>query len=433
MARALQQPDRVHLAGRHQRGGGVLSPTIAGRVLAPWFHRALGTPYGAVEDYLLWREDFEVWAEVEGHNLLTDEDIDGRFRVIDALHTEQLLVEDETGRAFTVGLGQQANISSRNVRVWKGESIVSSTYRLDLSGRLVSDLINSLPKGARRVYLNAALRLEGEADTPPVVGYFERVQKFGNEFEVRSATAGDLAPLSHLVIAGGSAVIRAEYSPGSEALADLTVASSTPSVKSHLLSIPNLPSLAGLLVEVGDEVEEGELIARYIDDEALELSQVELDEAKEKIPQLEETLRLEQVGHEGRLAGLEQAVSDAKEKRERVAYLVGRDAEPRAKLVEADAALRKAEAAVLTEKTGWTSERGRLQAQLKDAQLTVAKAERSQNAEMQKQWVRAPVAGLISDVRVVGVTTKGINLEVMMLEADGNSSGIEAAVSLPQH
>ena len=204
-------------------------------------------------------------------------------------------------------------------------------------------------------------------------------------------------------------------------------------MKSHLLSIPNLPSLAGLLVEVGDEVEEGELIARYIDDEALELSQVELDEAKEKIPQLEETLRLEQVGHEGRLAGLEQAVSDAKEKRERVAYLVGRDAEPRAKLVEADAALRKAEAAVLTEKTGWTSERGRLQAQLKDAQLTVAKAERSQNAEMQKQWVRAPVAGLISDVRVVGVTTKGINLEVMMLEADGNSSGIEAAVSLPQH
>ena len=220
----------------------------------------------------------------------------------------------------------------------------------------------------------------------------EWVQKFGNEFEVRSATAGDLAPLSHLVIAGGSAVVRAEYSPGSEALADLTVASSTPSVKSHLLSIPNLPSLAGLLIEVGDEVAEGELIARYIDDTALELSQAELDETEEQLPQLEESLRLEREAHEVKLVGLEQAVRDAEAKHGRVAYLVERDAEPRAKLVEADAALRKAEAAVLAEKTGWTSQRGSLQSQLKDARLTVAKAERSQDAEMQKQWVRAPVA-----------------------------------------
>jgi len=64
-----------------------------------WFHRMLGTPYGAVEDYLGWRASFEVWAQVRGHNLVTGEAIDRRFRVIDALNTEELVVEDESGRA----------------------------------------------------------------------------------------------------------------------------------------------------------------------------------------------------------------------------------------------------------------------------------------------------------------------------------------------
>ena len=150
----------------------------------------------------------------QGNKPSTDEDIEGRYRVIDALNTEMLLVEDATGRAYTVGLGERANIVSKRVQAWRGDAIVSSTYRMDLGGRLVSDLINSLPKGARRVYVTAALKIEGYDDTPPAVGYFERVQRFGDEFEVRSATAGDLAPLAGLVIGSGSAVIRAEYSPG---------------------------------------------------------------------------------------------------------------------------------------------------------------------------------------------------------------------------
>ncbi len=383
---------------------------------SPWFHRALGTPYGAVEDYLQWREDYEVWAEIKGHNLLTDEDVNGRYLIIDAIHDDELLVEDGSGRAFTVGLSQSANIHSKRLAVWKGNQIVASTYRLELSGRLVSDLIASLPEGAKSVHINAALKLKGEADTPPVVGYFERIQKNGEEFSLRSATVGDLAPLAHLVIEGGSAVIRAEYRPGTEVLADLNLINSIPKVKSHVLGIPDLPGLAGLLIEVGDEVEEGQLIARYIDDDALAISVQELEKAQSELPRLEENLRLEQAAYDARIESLAQAVKDAQKKRDRIAYLVTREAEAKVKLFEAETDLRKANEAVLGENTRWTSEKMRLEQGITDARLGMTRAKNKQKSEVIKQWVKAPVAGLISDIRLVGITTKGINLEVMILE-----------------
>jgi inner membrane protein len=386
---------------------------------SPWFHRALGTTYGGVEDYLRWRNDYEVWAEVKGTNLITDEDVEGRFRVIDVLHTEQLLIEDEAGRAYTVGLGQESNIIAKRVAVWRGEKIVTSTYRVDLAGRLVSDLINSLPKGARRVHINAALNLKGAGDPPPVVGYFQRVKRFGEELEVRSATAGDLAPLSNLVIEAGSAVIRAEYSPGSEALADLSIASSIPPYRSHVLKIPKLPSLSGLLIEIGGTVEDGDLMARYVDDRVLEDARVQITEANERISDLEEKIQLERQAHQVELEGLHQTLETAQENLERTRFLVERGAEPRVRLLEAENTLKRAGQTLLRAETLWTSRLTEIDAQLRQARLTVTRAERTEQAEMEAQWVRSPVKGLVADVRLTGVSVKGFDLEVRVLEEDG--------------
>ena len=55
--------------------------------------------------------------------------------------------------------------------------------------------------------------------------------------------------------------------------------------------------------------------------------------------------------------------------------------------------MRRTEQVVLTEKTRWTSRRNALQAQVRQANLTIAKAEREQQTEMERQWVRAPVTG----------------------------------------
>ena len=392
---------------------------------APWFHRALGAPYGAVEDYLEWRNEFEVYADINGVNLLTNEDVSGRYRIIDVLERERLLVEDEMGRAFSAAL-KGADIQITKVKAWKGQPIVSSTYRIDLNGRLMSDLIHSLPKGANRIYVNAGLELSDNADIAPALGYFSRVTASGKTVEARAATVGDLAQLSRYVIRSGSAVIRAEYSPGSEALATIGVANAAPEVKSHLLNIPNLPTMAGLTVAIGDELTEGELIARYVDDAALEVHQAEADAALEQVPGLEARVKAEREAHEAKLIALEQAQADAQVKLEQIDFMVERGAEPRNSLIEAQSALRRAETAVLMEKTSWTSELTRLESQLREANLTIAKAEGRTQDTLEKQWVKAPVFGIVSDIRVAEVTVKGVSLELVILETK------ELADELPQ-
>jgi multidrug efflux pump subunit AcrA (membrane-fusion protein) len=300
--------------------------------------------------------------------------------------------------------------------VWRGERIASATYRLDLAGRLVSDLIHSLPKGARRVYVNAALNLKGTVEHIPTLGTFDRMKRYGDEWEIRAATIGDLAQLSHMVIEGGSALVRAEYSPGAEVAASLPLAASIQPVKSHLLAIPNLPSLAGLVVGVGDEVAEGELIARYIDDGQLAVSQEEANAAEARIPEIERAIRLETRAHEQAVADLKARLGEARERLERTHYLVERDAVPRARLIAAEAEVRDAERALLAAETSWTSRLHQLQSQLRQANLTVARAQRNLAADVEKQWVRSPVSGVISDVRLTGVTTRGVNLEVTIVE-----------------
>jgi hypothetical protein len=40
---------------------------------------------------------------------------------------------------------------------------------------------------------------------------------------------------------------------------------------------------------------------------------------------------------------------------------------------------------------------------------------------MQEQWVKSPVAGVVSDIRIQGVSVKGVTLEVMILEKESES------------
>lgn len=381
----------------------------------PWFHRALGTPTGAVQDYLAWRDASEVFVDLTGQNLLNGEAVEGRFRVLDALGKDELLVEDATGRAYSVSQSDSANIVSKRVAAWQGERITPNTYRADVSGLLVSDFLASLPRGARHLNLNAALELKGDLEPPPALGYFQRVTRSGDTLELRAATPSDLAPFAHLAIITGSAVVRAEYKEGANVpvALELTAASR---VESHTLLIPDLPSIAGLVVETGQEVAEGELIARYVDDAGLEVTKAEATAAKEKIPELEKTVTLEQKSHGSRLKGLNQDLKTAQDKLERITFLVEKGAEPRARLAEAQAELNHAGNAQTAEQTAWTSQKYALAVQLRDARLAVRRAELDGERELENQWVRAPVKGTIADVRIAEVSTRGVSLEVVLLE-----------------
>ena len=391
----------------------------------PWFHRALGTPTGAVEDYLGWRDAFEVWVDVQGHNVLKEETVEGRFRVLDVLGKDALLVEDTTGRAYSVSLNDSANIVSSRVSAWQGERITAHTYRADVAGLLVSDFLASLPQNARHLNLNAALTLKGEAEPAPALGHFQRVTRSGDTLELRAATPSDLAPFATLAIETGSAVVRAEYSEGAEVPVALELTAAAPKVKSHTLTIPDLPSVAGLVVETGQEVAEGELIARYVDDAGLEVTQAEVKAAKGKIPELEQSINLEQEAHEARLGALTQDLTAAQERLEHMTFLVERGAEPRARLADAQAELNHAENAQTAEQTAWTSQKYGLTVQLRDARLAVRRAELDGEQALEQQWVRAPVAGTIADVRISEVSTEGVSLEVVLLERTETAEATE--------
>jgi multidrug resistance efflux pump len=199
----------------------------------------------------------------------------------------------------------------------------------------------------------------------------------------------------------------------------LSIASSIPPYRSHVLKIPKLPSLSGLLIEIGGTVEEGELIARYVDDRVVEDARVQITEANERISDLEEKIQLERQAHQVELEGLHQTLETAQENLERTRFLVERGAEPRVRLLEAENTLKRAGQTLLRAETLWTSRLTEIDAQLRQARLTVTRAERTEQAEMEAQWVRSPVKGLVADVRLTGVSVKGFDLEVRVLEEDG--------------
>ena len=108
----------------------------------------------------------------------------------------------------------------------------------------------------------------------------------------------------------------------------------------------------------------------------------------------------------------------AGKKLERACYLVESGASPRVALVEAEETIQSARSAEREELTAWTSRLDALQGQARAARLVVLKAERAREGELAKQWVKAPVSGLVSDVRLIGVTTRGVTLEVSLLEGE---------------
>src|SRR5690606_1659583 len=195
------------------------------------------------------------WASVIGHNLLTGEAVEGRYRVIDALHTEQIVVEDVAGRAYRVGLGADSDVVADRVSVVRGDAVLVRTDRVEVGGRLVGELIAALPRGARRVYVTGVLLLHGAVDElPAVAGWMKRIEVIGGETWLRAAGVSDMAWLAQAVVERGSLVVRAEYGVGGEASA---VELPEEPGRVFTIRLPGLPSLAGLLVEVGDVVVAG--------------------------------------------------------------------------------------------------------------------------------------------------------------------------------
>lgn len=392
---------------------------VSGQGFASAFRHLVGTPEVAVLDYLDWRDRWEVWAEVRGFNRETQEPVEGRFLVVEALGREGVLVEDELGR--TLAVSRDGQVVAYRVRMHRGRPQVLKEWRLDLSGRLVGDLLQALPRGARRVWITGeAVPATEPPPLVPPVGTYPRVETSSSppRLAFHAARPEDLAPLSALYLRAGSAVVRASFPPGFGAVneeASLVLPDLPALPRVHPVVIPDLPSLSGLLVRPGDRVEEGEPLARYVDEVPLEELAERAGAKREEASRLEADLaRLEERFRAEREA-LEGELRRAGEARDRLRYLVAQGAEPRLRLLEAEARVEELSGRLKRLVLDYTGERARLEERLREARLEASRLERRRDREAERQLVRAPVAGRVAEVKVRDITPKGVTVEVVLV------------------
>ncbi|WP_304653888.1 metal-dependent hydrolase [Thermus sp. NEB1569] len=387
---------------------------VSGQGFASAFRHLVGTPEVAVLDYLDWREAHEVWAEVRGFNRETQEPVEGRFLVVEALGREGVLVEDELGR--TLAVSRDGQVVAYRVRMQRGRPQALREWRVDLSGRLLGDLLQALPRGARRVWITGeAVPASEPPPLVPPVGTYPRVEVSSSppRLAFHAARPEDLAPLAGLYLKAGSAVVRAAFPPGEEASLVLPDLPALPRV--HPVVIPDLPSLSGLLVRPGDRVEEGEPLARYVDEVPLEELAERAGAKREEASRLEADLaRLEERFRAEREA-LERELDQAREALARVRYLVAQGAEPRLRQMEAEAKVQSLEERRTRLVLDYTGERARLEERIREARLEASRLERRRDREAERQLVRAPVAGRVAEVKVRDLTPKGVTVEVVLV------------------
>jgi hypothetical protein len=94
------------------------------------------------------------------------------------------------------------------------------------------------------------------------VGRYPRVKVFARNLEIRSAQISDLKPLRATIIERGGTIIRTGDRPGDDQAASVKLPARVQ--HSHAFEVPNLYSLSGLVVKVGDRLPEGQSTRRQV-------------------------------------------------------------------------------------------------------------------------------------------------------------------------
>ena len=250
---------------------------------------------------------------------------------------------------------------------------------------------------------------------PPRVGRYKRVTSINLELQARSAHLDDFFGLEDAFINRGTARVRVEYKPG-ERILDALEFQQQARARTHVLQIPSLPSIAGLIVKPGDRVVSGQPLARYVNDAVLEEVKARVGSAKATVAQNKADLERLRIAFVAYKPTLEQRLSAAQGEVATLDYLVAQGAEPKVKLSVALAKLREVKAEQIRGLSQYTTEKAHLETSLEKAELTIQTASSQSDSALEKQWVKSPFKALVSEVRVRGITAKGVNLEITLLE-----------------
>ncbi len=222
--------------------------------------RLIASPETAVVDYSNWRDTNEVYAVLDGFNSDTQEKVNGRYRVIEALGRRGVLVEDDAGNAYQVA--ENGQIVAYRVRVQKGKPLTVLDSRVSVGGRLLRDVLVAVPQTPAPTSPENCSCPRPVNVPPPAAGTFARIVGT-DRLTLHSARPADLAPFAASYVVAGSLVVRLSGS----AVAGLSfqLPAETSQTEARTVSLSGLSSLAGVLVERGAVVLEGQPLARYID------------------------------------------------------------------------------------------------------------------------------------------------------------------------
>ncbi len=381
------------------------------------FRRLVASPETAVIDYLKMRDDHDVYAELSGFNSQTQEDMEGRYLIVEALGRNGVLVEDSSGKSYAVSKFGQ--VVAYRIRAYSGDKIQKGEYRVDISGRTVGELLASLPK-AKRVHITGTLELGGSVVLVPApVGTTARVRKAAqqNSIELQAARPDDLVPLERLFITSGSAVVRAEFVPGVVVPAWTT---QTPKAKHkpHSITIPNLPSAAGLLIRRGDSITAGQIIARYVNDAQLVQLERQAQQKRQTAKDARGAARANEKSFRAERSRLERLISTSRQKIKTLEFLVAQDAEPRVKLQDARAAIQILEESQTRLILDYSSQQTAQENRALALEVEAANLETQRNTAQSKQLVKSPFSGEVADIRMGAATQNGVSVEVVLISQE---------------
>ncbi|MHA0036611.1 hypothetical protein ACXXDK_17825 (plasmid) [Deinococcus sp. PESE-38] len=302
------------------------------------------------------------------------------------------------------------------MRAYPGEFRPALDTRISVGGRLLGDVLSAVPAGAR-AYFTGELELSAPVLVPPApAGTFTRVKMEFSRLMLHSARPADLVAFSSAYVVAGSLVVRLEGQAGQPG----TLAGSfhLPPVpaqaQARTVTLSGLPSLAGVLVEQGAKVLEGQPLARYVGAEGL----AELDaQASKRAALAQARAQVEQArrAYQRQRDALSAQLAALRPELERLRFLVSKDAEPRATLDEAQARARALESKLTDLSVSHAAQAADAQARADALALDVQHLAQRRKRTETAQVVRSPVAGRVAEVRVKDATQAGVSVEIVII------------------
>lgn len=378
--------------------------------------RVVATPETAVTDYTRWRDEGRaVYVVLDGFNSQTQEKIAGRFRVIEALGRAGVLIEDDAGNALQVS--RDGQVVAYRVRAYPGEFRPALDTRISVGGRLLGDVLGAVPAGAR-AYFTGELELSAPVLVPPApAGTFTRVKMEFSRLMLHSARPADLVAFSSAYVVAGSLVVRLEGQAGQPG----TLAGSfhLPPVptqaQARTVTLSGLPSLAGVLVEQGAKVLEGQPLARYVGAEGLAELDAQAQQKRAALAQARAQVEQARRAYQRQRDALTAQLASLRPELERLRFLVSKDAEPRATLDEAQARARALESKLTDLSVSHAAQAADAQARADALALDVQHLAQRRKRTETAQVVRSPVAGRVAEVRVKDATQAGVSVEIVII------------------